>query len=323
AAVPTAPAGYRQAGPLPPLMAAARGRFAADGVEGAMTVTGGALDGIQRALTGHAAPGDAVAIEDPCWANLRDLIVSLGMRPVPVPVDAHGPVPEDLDDALRHARAAVITSRAHNPTGAFITAERAAALRAVLSDHPDVVAIEDDHWAELSDDPLSPVADAARRWLFIRSVSKPYGPDLRCAAACGDDTTIARLQGRMRVGAGWVSTILQHLVLGVWNDPRTPEVLRAARDSYRRRRRGLLDALAVHDVPASGHTGLNVWIPVDDETTTVAALRDRGYAVSPGAGFRIDAPAAIRVTISGMSQNAAPAVAEAVAAARRASYPLA
>lgn len=322
--VPTAPAGYRDAGPRPALLTAARARLAADGLSGTPTVTGGALDGIYRALSGNLRPGDKVAVEDPCWSNVRDLLASLGMHAVPVAVDDDGPVPEALDQALRSgARACVLTSRAHNPTGAVITAERAEPLRAVLAEYPGVVAIEDDHWAELSDDPLNPVADAAEHWLFLRSVSKPYGPDLRLAIGCGDEATVARLRGQLRLSSGWVSTVLQHLVLGVWDDPLTTPALQRARDTYGSRRRALLAALAGHGVTARGHTGLNVWIPVPDETAAVTALREAGYAVAPGAPYRIATPPAIRVSTSGLPLDHVEALAAAIAQARHTPYPLA
>ena len=51
-------------------------------------------------------------------------------------------------------------------------------------------------------------------------------------------------------------------------------------------------------VPATGHTGLNVWVPVADETTAVTALRDSGYAVSPGSVNRLRSAPGIRVTVS-------------------------
>src|SRR5690606_27188391 len=62
------PAGYADAGPVPELVTLARDRLAADGVpvaDAAVTVTGGALDGIERLLAAHLHPGDKVAVEDP------------------------------------------------------------------------------------------------------------------------------------------------------------------------------------------------------------------------------------------------------------------
>jgi DNA-binding transcriptional MocR family regulator len=309
------PIGYAAAGVLPELAELARARLIADGVPAdAVTVTGGALDGIERLLAAHLRPGDPVAVEDPGWANLLDLVAALGLQPVGVPVDGEGPIPAGLRAALaRGARALVVTTRAHNPTGAAVTRARAAALRAVLADHPDVLLIEDDHAAELAPVPLQPLAGATRAWAFVRSVSKPYGPDLRLAVLAGDEATVARVAGRMRVGAGWVSTLLQRLVVRLWQDPAVGERVAGARDSYERRRRALLGALAERGVPAHGRTGINVWVPVPDETRAVTLLRDAGYAVAPGSLYRLATGPGIRITISPLADEDIAPLADAVA----------
>ena len=125
------PAGYASTGVHPALAEAARSRLAADGVPAdELTVTGGALDGIERLLASQLRPGDAVGVEDPGWANLFDLVAALGLRPVGVPVDDDGPTVAGVRDALiLGVRALVVTSRAQNPTGAAISADRAEALR--------------------------------------------------------------------------------------------------------------------------------------------------------------------------------------------------
>jgi DNA-binding transcriptional MocR family regulator len=101
----------------------------------------------------------------------------------------------------------------------------------------------------------------------------------------------------MRLGAGWVSTLLQRLVVGLWSDGEVDALLGRAREAYAGRQGALVAALAARGLAARGRTGLNVWIPVPDETRAVTALRDRGYAVAPGALFRIASPPAIRVTV--------------------------
>ncbi|CCH16703.1 aminotransferase class I/II-fold pyridoxal phosphate-dependent enzyme [Micromonospora lupini] len=317
------PVGYSQAGVLPELAEAARARLSADGVPaGDLTLTGGALDGIERLLGAHLRPGDAVAVEDPGWANLLDLVAALGLRPIGVPLDDDGPLVAGVAAALAAgARALVVTSRAQNPTGAAVSAARAQELRALLAGRRDLLLIEDDHAAELARVPLHPLAGATGSWAFVRSVSKPFGPDLRLAVLAGDETTVARVTGRTRVGAGWVSTVLQRLVLALWRDPAVDELIRRAAQSYELRREGLLVALAAHGLAAHGRSGINVWLPVPDETSALTALRDAGWAVAPGTLYRIAAPPALRITVSSLAVEELTPLAAALARAVHPSPP--
>ena len=313
------PLGYAQAGAMPELVQAARPRLAADGVpvEGAaITVTGGTLDAIERLLTVHLRPGDAVGVEDPGWANLFDLLAALDLRAVPMAVDDEGPLTGSVAAALAAGvRAVVVTARAQNPTGAAVGAGRATELHELLAGHPGVLVIEDDHAAELAGVALHCIGPVTGSWAFVRSASKPYGPDLRIAVLAGDEATVARVVGRMRIGSGWVSTVLQRLLLRLWRDERVTEGIGTAAGAYDDRRRGLLTALAGHDVRASARTGINVWVPVPDETRAVSILRDAGYAVAPGSLFRIATPPGIRITVSPLSDAHLGHLAAAVAAA--------
>ncbi|MBV6699020.1 aminotransferase class I/II-fold pyridoxal phosphate-dependent enzyme [Kitasatospora aureofaciens] len=299
----------------PGLLALARASFEADGLPGGpIAIASGSLDTIERILGTRLRPGDAVAVEDPGWGSLLDLLPAVGLRPAPVRLDDEGPLPDSLAAALAEgARAVVVTSRAQNPTGAALTAARAEALRAVLAEHPGVLLIEDDHGHGMVDQPYHPLAGAgSRHWAVVRSAAKAYGPDLRLSVAVGDEDTIGRVSGRLRLGAGWVSHLLQRTVAELWRTDAAPVARVAA--VYRARRDALLGELAARGIEAHGESGLNVWVPVPDETSALAALVQRGWVAAPGARYRIQSPPGIRITTAGLEPADARQLAEDLAA---------
>ncbi|MGW6260325.1 aminotransferase class I/II-fold pyridoxal phosphate-dependent enzyme [Streptomyces sp. NPDC055085] len=299
----------------PELGRIARADLDVDGVpEGPVIVTSGSLDAIERVLAAHLKPGDAVAVEDPGWGSVFDLAPVLGLRTVGVGVDDEGPLPEDVRRALAGgARALIVTDRAQNPTGAAVTAARARALRSVLAEYPETLLVEDDHGHRIVDVPLHPLAGVTRHWAFVRSAAKAYGPDLRLAVLTGDAVTVDRVHGRQRLGPGWVSRLLQRAVVHLWTSGAVD--VAAVSDAYGRRRDALISALQARAVAAYGRSGMNVWIPVPDETGAVARLLHAGWAVAPGARFRMSAPPGIRITVSPLGFDDMEPLADAVAAA--------
>lgn len=300
----------------PRLLDLARAAFAADGVPGdALTVLGGALDGIQRVLGAQLAPGDRVAVEDPAYPPLRDLLRLLRLVEVPVAVDDRGLRPEALRRALQSGvRGLVIVPRAQNPLGAAVDGERAAALRAQLAGHPELLIVEDDHAGLVAGAPYVSHVDAGRRrWAVIRSASKMLHPDLRLALVAGDADTIARVEGRHALGSRWVSRLLQATAFELLSDRRFAATALRACDAYAARRAALLQALARHGVAAHGRSGMNVWVPVPEEAAVVRALADDGWRVAAGERFRVRSAPAVRITTSTLPEDEAPEVAQALA----------
>lgn len=60
---------------------------------------------------------------------------------------------------------------------------------------------------------------------------------------------------------------------------------------------------------------MNVWVPVAEETSAVARLLHAGWAVAPGARFRMATAPAVRLTVSSMTGEDIESVADAVAGA--------
>jgi DNA-binding transcriptional MocR family regulator len=262
----------------------------------------GAMDGIERVLQAHLQPGDRVAVEDPGYTAVLDLLAAMGLRPEAVPLDDLGLKPAALAAALRRGpRACILTPRAQNPTGAALDAHRARELREVLGGHPDVLVVEDDHAGPIAGARAwSTVPGGHGPWAVVRSVSKWLGPDLRLAFLTGDETTVSRVEGRQSLGSGWVSHLLQATAARLWSGPGTVKRLRAAAVIYEERRRALLLAVRRRHLKASGRSGLNVWINVPEEAAVVAALAARGWAVRAGESYRLESPPAIRVTTAAL-----------------------
>lgn len=297
----------------PQLLELARAEFGKAGIDAEdVAVVSGALDGIERALAAQLRPGDVVAVEDPGFAGLFDLLRASGYALRPVAIDGRGMTPSALATAVDDgASAVVLNPRGQNPTGASLDRDRAAALRGVLDRAPEVMILEDDHLGPIAGAPRHTLTAGRASWAAARSLAKSLGPDLRLAVLAGDPHTISRVRGRQAVGPGWVSHLLQRTAVALMTDKKVTDLLKRAAATYTERRETFITALAKHGIEADAPSGLNVWIPIPDETAVVQALQAEGWAVAPGAPFRLQAKPAIRVTISSLK----PAESEPLAAA--------
>jgi DNA-binding transcriptional MocR family regulator len=317
---------YAEAPVAPRMRRLAAGLLAADGIDTtSLTLTGGALDAIERVLATWLAPADRVIVEDPGHAVTFDLIAAMGFTAVPVPVDDLGIRPDRLAAALARvgSGALIVTPRAQAATGAAWDADRAAEIAGVLRRHPAIGVIEDDHAGPVAGVPAFSACSGRARWVTVRSVSKSLGPDLRVAVMAGDEATITRVAGRQALGTGWVSYQLQEMVADLWSDAVVAATLAAAARTYAGRGAALRSALAAHGITASGRSGFTCWVPVADEDGVAAALvrggdpprppRDgmaaAGWAVAPGQRFRIAAPPGVRISFARLAEADAPSFA--------------
>jgi DNA-binding transcriptional MocR family regulator len=303
----------------PELLELAGARFAADGIPADhLAVVGGALDGVERILHAHTVTGDLVGVEDPTYPPVADLLLAMRRTAVPIAVDAEGMLPGPFAAAIeRGAGAIIVTPRAQNPTGAALTPGRAAELADLARDRPDLLVLEDDHMGEAAGAPAVSIAadPGPGSWSVVRSVSKSLGNDLRLAVVTGDAETIDRLEARQILGTGWVSTILQRLVVAMWSSPEVADLVTEATAAYADRRRRLLGALAERGIAGQGGSGMNVWVPVERESPVVERLLTDGWAVGAGEPFRLEEGPGIRVTVSRLGNGEEQAFAASLAAA--------
>ncbi len=314
--IDTSPRLYGDAPQHGPLVKWVSRRFTSIGIDGSeVSIVSGAMDGIERVLGEHTRPGDVVALEDPGYWNVYDVVQSRGLAPISVMIDEEGIVPDELARACqRGIKALICTPRAQNPTGAAISAERASDLQRILKKYPEVLIIHDDHAGLITEAPLNPLHRGHHGpWAYIQSFSKALNPDLRLAAITGDSSTMQRLRDRLIVGERWVSHILQRLAHALLSDATIRKHLQHVARTYRRRQQALIDALAHHGLEATGSSGYNIWLPAPEETSLVQSLAAQGWGVCPGERFRINASPAIRITASTLEPDDAESLASHIA----------
>lgn len=287
-----------------------------------LTVLDGATDAVAAILAMLGGYGTRVAIENPVFPPLLDLIESAGMQPVPVELDEQGPIPESLAAALSGgATLVVLQPRGQNPTGVSLSRSRAARLAAVLGRSTAQIVEDDSLDGIAAGDLVSLSRLLPDRVLHIRSFSKAYGPDLRLAAVGGPERLVRPLEERRLLGQGWSSRLLQRLLLGLLTDATSRQEVAAARAAYSARRCDLVQLLRAEGVAVGGDDGINIWVPVLDEVSALQSLAANGIGAAPGSPFQLstDEPPRphVRVT-AGLVREDPQRVANALGTAARA-----
>jgi len=253
-----------------------------------LMVVDGAMDALDQVSRSMLRFGDRVVVEHPCFPPLLDLLESIGVDVVGVPLDDAGLRPEPLMTAVSRPTAAVyLQPRAQNPTGASMTEERAKDLAPILARAGMPVVEDDSAGAVAASAPISLGRWIPDQVIHIRSFSKSHGPDLRLAAMSGPSEMLREVIHRRQLGQGWSSRLLQRVLLNLLTDPDAVADVERARDEYTRRRVAMVTALTSRGVQVASGDGLNLWVPVHDESAAIVRLASQGVGVTPGTPFDV------------------------------------
>jgi len=144
-----------------------------------VVITAGAQQAVDLACRVLLHPGDTVAIENPGYRPVRELLQLTGLRAAPVPVDGEGLV---VDAVPPEAKLVYVTPSHQSPTGVTMSLHRRQALLD-LAARRDLFVIEDDYDSEFrhSDRPLEPLfrLDTSGRVLYVGTFSKTLAPSLK------------------------------------------------------------------------------------------------------------------------------------------------
>ncbi|MBI5594379.1 MAG: PLP-dependent aminotransferase family protein [Deltaproteobacteria bacterium] len=148
-------------------------------------ITNGCMEALTLALKTVVQKGDIVAIENPTFCRLHNLMEQLGFEIAEVPVDPkNGLVVKELEKILhtRKVKACLFTPNFHNPLGTLMPDERKERLVTLLNRH-EIPVIEDDVFSDLHNGKGRPnslkVYDRKELVLTCSSYSKILTPGLR------------------------------------------------------------------------------------------------------------------------------------------------
>jgi GntR family transcriptional regulator/MocR family aminotransferase len=129
-------------------------------------------------------PDDPIFLEDPGYTGMRGTVAALGLRAIPVPVDAEGFRVDDAIRACPQARLAYVTPSHQMPTGAILSASRRMQLLAWAQRCRGWI-IEDDYDGvfRYRGQPLASLQgiDESNRVIYVSTFSKVLVPALRLA----------------------------------------------------------------------------------------------------------------------------------------------
>ena len=264
-----------------------------------LTVVDGAMDAHSQFVAAHLRFGDRVAVEQPCFPPLLDLLEMAGVVPLPVEYDAGGPVVSDLVAAVEAgAKVLFFQPWGQNPSGQSLAPSRARALAAALSGR-DVLVVEDDSaGGSPSGAPLSLGACLPGQTALVRSYSKTHGPDLRLAAIGGPRRVVDPIVERRYLGQGWSSRLLQSILVDLLTAARSQAVVARAQRIYADRTMAMADALAAHGLVVPGRDGINLWVPVADQSAALLHLAAAGVRAASGDPFWITPPGESHIRIT-------------------------
>lgn len=275
----------------------------------ALTTAGGGTEGLWLATRAAVQDGRAIAVEEPAPPGYLASLAVLGVEVVGIPVDADGPVVDELARAV----AAGVGAFMLQPGGPFsdrhvLTAERAEQLAGILAD-TDVVVVEDDSLGPLSAVPVHSLGvHLPDRTIRVLSFCKAFGLDLRTSVIGGAKPLVDRVVAARSGGVASNSRILQYALAAMLDDPEVGDLIARARNHYLTRRSLAVAAFAAAGlVVHSGPGSLVVWVEVPDERAAALALATRGIVVE-GASSDFATrrgPQLLRMSVAQLPEDAA------------------
>jgi len=252
-----------------------------------LVVTSGAQHAIDLVARAVVEPGATVAVEEPGYPPVAELLRISGAKVVGVPVDDQGIV---VDAIPPSARLVYVTPSHQYPLGMTLSRERRLELLR-WANTQDAAIVEDDYDTEFRHTarPLEPLQrlDEHGRVVYVGTFSKTLSPSLRFGFAAVP-RSIAPAVHALRQAVDWCPPALAQAAMTTFIDEgHLQRHLRRARHVYRHRHQRLwaelTNTLAQHGRPLPSDAGLHVTVLLHEQLTDDelrAATRPNGIGVA-------------------------------------------
>jgi len=256
-------------------------------------ITTGIHQSVDLAIRLLCDVGDEVWVEDPCYWGVRNLLLSCGLTPVPIAVDAEGmkPTPRQL---ARPPRLIICTPSHQYPLGCVMSLTRRRMLLDYARQHGCRI-VEDDYDSEFRYG-IRPLAslqglDEDGQVIYVSSFSKVLFPGMRV----GYMVVPPILAGPFAKGIAELyregQLMMQATLSEFIGEGHLASHIRRMRTLYGRRRDVLLQAIDAcdADLPVlGGEAGLHLVLSLPAGTDDTALSQDaerRGILVRPLSGY--------------------------------------
>lgn len=270
----------------------------------------GTQTAIMALLMTLTAPGDALLTETLTYPGLKAAASYLGVRLVGVACDAHGILPDALEEACRHhaPKALYLVPTIHNPTTATMTPERRRAVAAILNAR-DLRLLEDDAYGALDPTAVPLAALAPAQTYHMASLSKCIAPGLRVSLLLAPSRAQAAAAGNaLRTVAQMPVSLTVALAARWMADGSAHAIVAAIRAEAQARQK--LAARALSGLHYAAHpSGHHLWIPLPrgwGRAEFASHLQRQGLAVVTSEAFSVEEtpPHAVRVALGAAGNRA-------------------
>lgn len=276
----------------------------------AVVVTAGASQALDLVAGVARERGDVVLVESPTYDLALGVLRDRGLRPVALPGDDAGVIPEAVPDLVRglrrdgrHPALAYLVPTFGNPRGTSLPLARRRALVEVAA-ALGLLVVEDDVYRELPGDGTAPPSlwslDDGGHVVRIGSVSKCLGPGLRVGWLAAPPELARRIRdGGLLTSGGGITHMAAMIVADLYASGALDAHLTGLRRELGARSAALVDGLRA-TLPAAAAVerpdgGYFAWLrlpPHMDGDALLAAAVQRGVGFRPGRLFHLQGGAA-------------------------------